>query len=89
MASIKVIFFGQLRTLTGTRETTIALEDNSVLSHLISHLDKEYKDFETQMNSINGLRILINGQEYELIGGLKTPLHDGDTVVFLPPIFGG
>ncbi|MCF6097159.1 MoaD/ThiS family protein [Thermovorax subterraneus] len=89
MASIKVIFFGELRTLTGTRETEIELEDNCDLSHLISRLDKEYKNFEAQMNSINGLRILINGREYELTGGLGTPLHDGDTVVFLPPIFGG
>ncbi|MDN5331995.1 MAG: sulfur-carrier protein [Tepidanaerobacteraceae bacterium] len=89
MTKVKVIFFGQLRTFTGTRERTISLEDSTDLSHLISRLNKEYGNFEDQINSIKGLRILVNGREYELTGGLRTPLQDGDTVVFLPPIFGG
>lgn len=89
MTNIKVIFFGELRTLTGTRETTVPLGESCNLSDLIFLLDKEYKNFKAKMNSIKGLRILVNGREYELTGGFKTPLRDGDTVVFLPPIFGG
>ncbi|KXG76016.1 hypothetical protein AN618_16880 [Fervidicola ferrireducens] len=89
MTNVKVIFFGQLRTFTGTRERTISLEDSADLSHLISRLNEEYDNFEAQINSIKGLRILVNGREYELTGGLNTPLYEGDTVVFLPPVFGG
>jgi molybdopterin converting factor small subunit len=57
---------------------------------LIDHLGEEYGiAFRQKMDSVRGLRILINGREYKLLGGMDAPLQDGNTVVFLPPIFGG
>jgi molybdopterin synthase sulfur carrier subunit len=35
------------------------------------------------------LAILVNGRNIDLLEGLKTPLSDGDEVVFMPPAAGG
>ncbi len=35
------------------------------------------------------LAILVNGRNIDLLEGLKTPLGDGDEVVFMPPAAGG
>ncbi|MFC1949488.1 MoaD/ThiS family protein [Chloroflexota bacterium] len=88
--NIEVLFFGQLRELAGTDKRTAVIEDSARLLDLIEQLDEEYgKNFHNQVDNIKGLRILINGREYGLLGGMEAPLNDGDTVVFLPPVFGG
>lgn len=87
---IEVLFFGQLRELTGVQRSTVDLGDGARLAALMAHLGEAYgASFRQQLDSIRGLRILINGREYALVGGMEAPLKDGDTVVFLPPIFGG
>lgn len=86
---IEVLFFGQLRELTGVRDGVFTVNGASLVD-LMEHLGEKYgAAFRQQVDSINGLRILINGQEYMLLGGMEAPLKDGDTVVLLPPIFGG
>ena len=87
---IEVLFFGQLRELTAVHDSTFVIKDNARLVDLMEHLGEEYgAAFRQQVGSIKSLRILINGQEYMLLGGMEAPLKDGDTVVLLPPIFGG
>ena len=88
--NIEVLFFGQLRELTSSNRTTTALKDGASLADLIERLGEEYGTaFRKKMDSVQGLRILINGREYKLLGGMDAPLQDGNTVVLLPPIFGG
>jgi MoaD family protein len=88
--NIEVLFFGQLRELTSSNRTTAALEGGASLADLIERLGEEYgTTFRKKMESIQGLRILINGREYKLLGGMDATLQDGNTVVLLPPIFGG
>ncbi|MFC2011638.1 MoaD/ThiS family protein [Chloroflexota bacterium] len=88
--NIEVLFFGQLRELAATDKGTAVIEDGARLAGLVEQLDRKYEgNFRNQVNNIKGLRILINGREYGLLGGMETPLNDGDTVVFLPPVFGG
>jgi molybdopterin converting factor small subunit len=88
--NIEVLFFGELRELAGTRKSLIFIKENASLASLIKYLAEEHGiAFRQRLNYIQGLRILINGQEYVLLGGWGTPLRDGDTVVFLPPIAGG
>ena len=88
--NIEVLFFGQLRELTSSNRTTAFLKDGASLADLIELLGEEYGTaFRQKMDSVQGLRILINGREYKLLGGMDAPLQDGNTVVLLPPIFGG
>ena len=88
--NIDVLFFGQLREITGVSRTDVVIEDNSRLADLVVYLSGQYGDaFREKVESIEGLRILINGREYYLLGRMEAPLTDGNTIVFLPPIAGG
>ena len=88
--NIEVMFFGQLRELTAANRMTTAVKDGASLADLMEHLGEEYgAAFRQKVDNVQGLRILINGQEYKWLGGMEAPLNDGDTVVLLPPIFGG
>ena len=90
MIHLQALFFGKLRDLTEVRETGVVLEDGSRLTDLVSKLAEIYgQAFAEEVEAIQGLRILINGREYYLTGRMKSPLHEGDTIVFLPPIAGG
>ncbi|MFC1952445.1 MoaD/ThiS family protein [Chloroflexota bacterium] len=87
---IEMLFFGRLRELTGTSQEIIPVEKVTRLSDLIELLGKRYgTNFSTEVYLNQALRILINGREYGLLGGMETPLSDKDTVVFLPLIGGG
>jgi MoaD family protein len=88
--NIEVLFFGKLRELTAVNRRAIAVKDDGKLADLLERLNEEYGvDFRRQVKNIQGLRILINGREYAILGGMEAPLKEGDTVVLLPPIFGG
>ena len=88
--NIDILFFGQLREITGVSRTNVAISDNSRLADLVVYLSGQYSDaFREKVEGIEGLRILINGREFYLLGRMEAPLSDGNTVVFLPPIAGG
>ena len=88
--NVEILFFGQLRELAAVRQTTFVMSDGARLVDLIKHLGEEYGDaFRHEVNNIGHLQILINGQRHTFLGGMEAPLKDGDTVVLLPPIFGG
>ena len=90
MIHLELLFFAQIREVTGVRTTGAVLPDGSRLIDLIEHLTAVYgKNFGEKIESIDGLRILINGREYYLLGGMEAPLAENDTVIFLPPIAGG
>lgn len=87
---ISVLFFAQLRDLSGVREAEFSLSEGSRLSDLVNQLHQKYGSaFKKEMAKIEGLRILVNGQEYEFSGGMDTRLKEGDNIVLLPPIGGG
>lgn len=88
--NIEVLFFGQIRELTGKHREEITIRESARLIDLIEQLTEQYGiAFSHEVNHIKGLRILISGREYGLLGGIGAPLKDGDTVVLLPPIAGG
>lgn len=87
---VSVLFFAQLRDLSGVREAGFSLADGSRLSDLLNRVYQEYGDtFKKEMAGIGGLRILVEGQENEVLDGLDTILKEGDTVALLPPVGGG
>lgn len=87
---IEVMLFGGLRQLTGTDKEVVAVSDGIDLSGLMRHLGERYGAvFSEKIQGIRGLRILVNGREYQILDGMETCLKDKDTVVLLPPVFGG
>ena len=90
MTNLELLFFGNLREITGTNKMEAVIADGSLLSDLVNYLSDRYgEEFGKSIEDIPGLRILINGREYYLMGRMDSPLSDGDTVVFMPPIAGG
>ena len=87
--NVEVLFFGRLRELA-TRQRVVSMIGGARLSDLIDRLSEEYGDeFRREVNQLEGLRILINGNEYDLLDGMATSLKDGDVVVFLTITAGG
>ncbi len=87
---VEVLLFGQLRELTGIHQEVISVGKRARLTDLIERLGERYGAvFGEEIDHIAELRILINGREYSLLGGMETQLKDKDTVAFLPPIEGG
>ena len=88
--NVEVLFFGQLREITGTRQEVIPVEERTRLTNLVKQLSEKYGEaFCQEIASIKELRILINGREYSQLDGMDTELKDNNTVAFLPPIMGG
>jgi MoaD family protein len=87
---IEVKLFGKLRDLAGVYEETVSTVKAVDISRLVKMLqDMHGADFAKEVTAIRGLRILVNGREYQLLAGMETLLKDKDSVVLLPPIEGG
>ena len=88
--NIEAVFFGQLRELTGARERFAKLKEGARLVELFEYLGETFgPEFGDKISTVEGLHIMVNGREHTMLGGNEATLRDGDTVVFLPPIFGG
>jgi sulfur-carrier protein len=87
---IEVLFFGKLRELSGIRKIVVSVGESARLSDLIKQLGERFGSaFQTGVDHLQGLRILVNGREHGLLGGRETRLRHKDNVVFLPPLGGG
>jgi len=74
----------------GVYEETVSTVKAVDISGLVKILqDMHGPDFAREVKAIKGLRILVNGREYQLLAGMGTLLKDKDSVVLLPPIEGG
>jgi MoaD family protein len=92
---ITVRYFTVLSKLTEKRQEKIKLKEGSTLEDMLTLLVQRYgENFERYVSSgraRKGLQLvlLLNGQDAAQLNGLKTTLHDGDTVTLMPPIAGG
>ena len=63
------------------------------LDELISDLNKQYDGLRERLVDDGGLRrfvnVYLNDEDVRFLGGLKTPVSDGDTVTVLPAVAGG
>jgi molybdopterin converting factor small subunit len=88
--NIDVLFFGKPRELTGIRQDMVSVCDGARLVDLIEQLTEKYgQGFRQEMSQVQGIRILINGRECTLLGGMEARLKEKDTVALLSAIFGG
>ena len=84
------MLFGKLREMAGVSREIIGFDGPAPLSGLILLLGKKHgSEFADEVAATRGLRILVNGREFQILSGMETPLKDQDSVVLLPPIEGG
>jgi MoaD family protein len=83
--TVNVKFVGALRQIFGKTQSILNLinqisqDDPPAKRNLIDQQE------EPKPNAL----ILVNGKEISVLGGLETPLQDGDEVVFIPVVHGG
>ena len=88
--NLEVLYFGNVRDIVGIPKEKIALSAGIRLDDVITRLGELHGEtFARILKTSEGLRILINGQEYRVLDGMATTLKENDSVAFLPPIYGG
>ncbi len=90
---VTVRVFADLVPLIG-RKHYLELDDDATVGTLTSKIARKAgqkrRAYHGNYRIIGGdLAILVNGRNIDLLEGLKTPLSDGDEVVFMPPAAGG
>jgi MoaD family protein len=80
-----------LRTYTGGAK---AVEGTgATLDELLSNLDKDHGGLRDRLVDGEKLRrfvnVYLNDEDVRFLGGLDTPVKDGDTVTVLPAVAGG
>ncbi len=65
----------------------------STLGELIADLDSKHGGLGERLLDDGGLRrfvnVYLNDEDVRFLGGLDTPVRDGDTVTVLPAVAGG
>src|SRR5712671_6679816 len=82
MMRVQVLFFGQLKDLTGLSSESLPLADPSTVHDVLQHYTSKFPAIGKLSSS---LALSIN-QEY---ASSDAPLRDGDEVALLPPVSGG
>jgi molybdopterin synthase sulfur carrier subunit len=90
---VTVRVFADLVPVIG-RKHSLELDDDATVGTLTSKIARKAgqkrRGYLGNYRIIGGdLAILVNGRNIDLLEGLKTPLSDGDEVVFMPPAAGG
>lgn len=91
---INVIFLATFRDVTGTSQTTVDVEGNTV-GDVIDTLVSKYGDrFKNEVlapdgNIIKYVKVFRNGNFIDRNAPLKNPVNEGDTLAFIPPVVGG
>ena len=80
-----------LRSYTGGAK---AVEGSgATLDELLNNLDKEHGGLRERLVDGEKLRrfvnVYLNDEDVRFLGGLETPVKDGDTVTVLPAVAGG
>ncbi|GII75074.1 molybdopterin synthase sulfur carrier subunit [Sphaerisporangium rufum] len=80
-----------LRTYTDGAKSVNA--DGATLSALIGDLEARHPGIKARLVDESGLRrfvnVYLNDEDVRFLGGLDTPVSDGDTVTVLPAVAGG
>jgi molybdopterin synthase sulfur carrier subunit len=85
-----------LKQVIGQRLTKIDLPQGSTVEDFLATLKGRWGDelsarlYDPDSGAVLPyVRIMVNGQTIQLLGGIKTPLKEGDEVLILPPVSGG
>jgi sulfur-carrier protein len=80
-----------LRTYTGGAKSVEG--SGATLDELLDDLETRHHGLRERLADDAGLRrfvnVYLNDEDVRFLGGLKTPVADGDTVTVLPAVAGG
>jgi len=80
-----------LRAYTGGEKAVSG--DGATLDALIGDLESQFPGIRERLVDDAGLRrfvnVYLNDEDVRFLGGLETPVADGDSVTILPAVAGG
>jgi sulfur-carrier protein len=80
-----------LRSYTGGEKTVEG--SGATLADLLNDLEGRHDGLRARLVDDKGLRrfvnVYLNDEDVRFLGGLETPVSDGDTVTVLPAVAGG
>jgi MoaD family protein len=81
-----------LRTYTGGEKSVTG--EGSTLQELFADLDSRHEGLRGRLVSEDGslarfVNVYLNDEDVRFLGGVETPLSDGDVVTILPAVAGG
>jgi molybdopterin synthase sulfur carrier subunit len=80
-----------LRSYTGGAKSVQG--SGATLEELIADLESRHRGLRDRLVDESGLRrfvnVYLNDEDVRFLGGLGTPVKDGDTVTVLPAVAGG
>jgi molybdopterin converting factor small subunit len=89
--SIEVRIPTILRGFTGGAKEVAG--SGSTLAELFGDLESRHEGLRERLVDDTGLRrfvnVYVNDEDVRFLGGLETPVKDGDTVTVLPAVAGG
>ena len=80
--SVRVLFFGRLRELSGISEEQSTVPQGSTLADVFAVYSKRFPNLDGFRNSL----VASRNQEF---ASWDTPVAAGDEIAFLPPVSGG
>jgi molybdopterin synthase catalytic subunit len=80
--TVKVLFFGLLKDVTGRSEDRLDLADGSHLDGVFRHYAERFPQLDEMARSI----VMARNHEF---ADPSSPVADGDEIAFLPPVSGG
>ncbi|MGB9661436.1 MAG: MoaD/ThiS family protein [Moorellaceae bacterium] len=93
---VKVSTILDLAQFLGTRELVVSVPDKATVRLVLEQVkeltgkDILGKILEPETGELKSfMRIFLNGRDVRFLGGLATPVGQGDTVLILPPAGGG
>ena len=95
MPEITIKAFGFLGDILGFKTKRQAYAAKTVwelIEIMTVHHGEEFKKtlIDPTRSELRGsYKVLVNGRDISFVQGLSSPLKDGDTVAFVPPVGGG
>lgn len=87
---MKIKFYGGLRQIAGSKEQEIT---GSTIREVLEKICADNESLSMAIfdgtNLHQHVRVMVNGRDSELAGGLETPVSGNDQIAIFPPIAGG
>lgn len=90
---VTVKLFGEFRQVAGKERVTLDLNPGATCLSALKALVAQEPELQAMVFQAGQLQdhlhVFLNGQNVVNLQGLATPLHEGDTLTFFPPLSGG
>ena len=86
---VSVRLYAHVRATVGKEDLQLNLAKGATVQAALRRLTDKYGKELVGMLGGRNLVIMLNDKNIEFLGGLQTPLEQGDRIAILPPLSGG